>query len=131
MSKIAEALEARLSRFAKFLEVIRGKEDAKLRPNMILRPENKLTSSNLSELQVDFVTNSYFIAKHFAEFQPMADYAEIYLQTNESKSGWGVDKVIEYEQALGEKRMMQLGLRPGQQQGQGKEGKEVKEKDVK
>lgn len=117
-------MKDKLSSFRDFLDVVRGKEDAKIRPNMILNPENKLTTSNLSEIQADFVTNSYFIAHYFPEFEPMRAYAEIYLQANESKSGWGVDKIIEYEQALGEKRMIQIGLKPNQDQR--KENEKVK-----
>lgn len=123
ISIIKETFEQKLAKFQKFLDTVRGKEEAKLRPNIILKPENPKTTSNLSDLQVDFVTNSFFIADYFPEFEPMRQYATHYLEVNESKDGWAVQKVIEHEQALGEKRMMQLGLRPqtGEQNKQGKE----------
>lgn len=135
MSKIIESLETRLSNFAtklsnfaKFLEVVRGKENVQTRPDVVLNPKNKLTSSNITAEQADFVSSAYFMAYWFPEGQPLRVYAEIYLQVSASKNGWGIDKIIEHEQALGEKSMMRLGLRPGQQQEQ---GKKALEKDVK
>lgn len=114
--KEAISFKEKIFRLREVIEIVRGKEDAKLRPNIILNPENPKTTSNLTELQVDFVTNSYFIADYFPEFLPLKQYAGHYLEVNESKEGWAVQKIIEHEQALGEKRMMQLGLRPPQQQ---------------
>lgn len=127
MSKLVEKVKEKLEpireklSFREFINLIKGREDAQIRPMMILDPKNKLTSSNLSELQVDFVTNSFFIAKYFDEFSPMREYADLYLQVNESKEGWAVQKVIEYEQAVSEKRLMQLGLKP--QEAKSGEGK--------
>jgi hypothetical protein len=106
-----QEIKDKIMQFKEFVDVVRPREDPKIRPNLILNPENPLTTSNLSELEIEFITDSYFIAEQFPEFQPLKDYATLYLRACASKNGWAVDKVIEFEQAIGEKRMIGLGFK--------------------
>jgi hypothetical protein len=112
LEKIKESFEANLLRFEKFLNIVRGNQDVNLRANVILDPKNIKTSSNLSSDQVDFISISNFVAEAFPELEPLQALASEALSTNLSKAGFGVEHAIMYEQAIGEKRLMQLGLKP-------------------
>jgi hypothetical protein len=111
LEEIKEAFEDKLNRFAKFLNIVKGNQDLNLRANLILDAKKPQTSSNLSTNQIDFVSISYFIADSYPELKPLKDFAEEFLYTSLSKEGWGIDHIIAYEQAIGEKRLMQLGLK--------------------
>lgn len=89
----------------------KGSQNLDERANVILNPKNIQTSSNLSSNQVDFISISYFIATPFPELQPLKDFAREFLYSSLSKEGWALEHAIAYEQAIGEKRLMQLGLK--------------------
>lgn len=114
---IIDDLKTRLEKIeilGKLISVIRGSQDANLRANVILDPRKPETTSNLTANQVDFITISKTICKFFPEFEGLEDFADEFLLASASKDGWAVDRVIAYEQAINEKRMIQLGLRPGE-----------------
>lgn len=111
LEEVKEAFEDKLNRFAKFINIVKGNQDLNLRANLILDAKKPQTSSNLSTNQIDFVSISYFVADAFPELQPLKDFATEFLYTSLSKEGWGIDHIIAYEQAIGEKRLMQLGLK--------------------
>ncbi len=126
---LSQPQEDKLSRFARLWQIIKGTtSDIKLKANVILNPDNPKTSTNLSANQVDFVSLAYFLPQYFPEMKPLETFAEEFLQTSTSKEGWGVDRIIQYEQAVGEKRIMQLGLRPQEQKGKEVTNKEEKPK---
>lgn len=98
-------------RLKTIIDVFKGREDAKIRPNMILNPENPLTTSNLSDDELSYINSAYFMAKYFPEANSMLVLADIELLSNLSKDGFAIQKIIDYEQAISEKRLMQLGLK--------------------
>jgi hypothetical protein len=109
--------EKKLNLFDRLIKIIRGQEDFKNKVKLILEPDMPQTSTKLNPNQIDFVSTSIFIADYFDEMKPLRDYAIEFCRTSESNGGWGVDKVIQLEQAIGEKRMLQLGLKPQESKG--------------
>lgn len=116
VKELATTVQEDLALFIRFANEFRGKEDAKVRPNLILNSDNNLTTSNLTSEEQDYINSANFMAHYFPEANCMKVFADIHLQSSKSKTGWAVDKVIEYEQALSEKRMIQLGLKPQAQE---------------
>jgi hypothetical protein len=99
----------------KLAGVIRGSQDPSSRAKVLLNPELPETTTNLSPNQIDFISISLTICKWFPEFEGLEDFAREFLLASISKEGWGVDRVIQYEQAISEKRLVQLGLKSGEQ----------------
>ena len=113
--KIKQAIETvkeKLS-FRELVELVKGSQDIEKRANVILNPRNPETSTNLSSNQVEFIAISMSICKTWPEFEGLEDYAKEFLCASISKEGWGVDRMISHEQAISEKRLMQLGFRQG------------------
>lgn len=108
--QIKEHIGERLS-FKEIVELVKGSNDIQKRANVILSPKLPQTATNLSSNQVEFIAISYAIVEDFPQFQGLKDYADQFLLTSISKEGWGVDRMIAHEQAINEKRMMQLGLK--------------------
>jgi hypothetical protein len=119
--KIIDAIKEKLS-FRELVELVKGSHDIEKRASVILAPKTPETSTNLSANQVEFVSIAMSITQTWPEFQGLEDYAKEFLLASTSKEGWGVDRMIAHEQAISEKRMMQLGLRP-----QGEGGKQVEQ----
>lgn len=103
--------------FRELVELFKGSQDVVKRANVILNPLKPQTSTNLSDSQVDFIAISMSITKYFPEFEPLKDFADQFLLASVSKGGWGVDRMIQHEQAIAEKRMVQLGLKSESKEG--------------
>lgn len=118
LAVIKDEFHEALQKFASFWDIIKGRQDSQVRANVILNPKMPQTSTNLSADQVDFVTICMGISVHFPEMKPLEDLCNQFLLASVSKEGWGVDRMIAYEQAIGEKRLLQLGLKNPQEQAQ-------------
>ena len=114
--KIKATVDEKLQRFSKLIDIVKGRQDSQVRAGVILNPIKPSTTTNLTSNQVDFIAISKSITKYFPEFKGLEDFADEFLLASISKEGCGVDRMIQYEQAIGEKRIMQLGLRPQDQQ---------------
>lgn len=119
IQKTKEQILESLTEFREFVSAVRGSQDVEKRANIILNPLKTETSTNLSNNQIDFVSVCLTIKQYFPEMEPLETFAKEFLLASISKEGWGVESLIQYEQAIGEKRMLQLGLRPSQQTGKG------------
>lgn len=111
---IKEKLE-NIEVLGKLISSIKGTQDINTRARVLLDPSKPETSTNLNSNQIDFVSVSLTICDYFPEFEGLEKFAKEFLLTSISKDGWGVDRVIQYEQAISEKRLVQLGIRPGQE----------------
>jgi hypothetical protein len=107
-------IKAALKTFGEFLHLVRGNQDTVERARVVLDPKTPLTSSYLSANQVDFMTVSRILGENFKEMKVLQAFSEDVLLASMSKDGWGVEKMIQHEQAIGERRLMQLGLGPNQ-----------------
>lgn len=112
IEKVKDEISTKFERFKQFVELIEGREQAGQRADIILSPKTPQTSTNLTASQVDFIAISFAVVKQFPEFGPLEDLAKEFLYSSMSKEGWGVDRAIAYEQAIGEKRLMELGFKP-------------------
>lgn len=102
--------EERTRRFAKIWAILQGSQDLEKRAEIILNPSNILTSTFLTNAQVEFVTASILASKTFKEFEGLGEYANILMRSSLSREGTGLEYVVRHEQAIGEKRLLQLGL---------------------
>jgi len=111
--KITEVKEkaVEILSFNDIVRIWKGTQDSQERAKIILDPSNPQTSTKLSSGQVDFVAISYNITDYFPEFKGLTDFAKQFVLSSMSKDGFGVTSAIQYEQAVGEKRLMQLGLK--------------------
>lgn len=123
IEKVKDEISTKFERFKQFVELIEGREQTGQRADIILNPKTPQTSTNLTASQVDFIAISYNLVKEFPEFEPLKELAREFLYASVSKEGWGVDRAIAYEQAIGEKRLMEIGLKP---KPEGKENVEKK-----
>lgn len=114
--KVIQVIKERLS-FRELVELVKGSHDIEKRSGVILAPRMPQTTTNLSQNQVDFIAISKSICIYFPEFEGLEAFADEFLLASISKEGWGVDRMIAHEQAISEKRMMQLGLKPQGEQG--------------
>ena len=117
ITKIKATVGDKLQRFSKLIDIVKGRQDSQVRAGVILNPIKPSTTTNLTSNQVDFIAISKSIVKYFPEFKGLEDFADEFLLASISKEGWGVDRMIQYEQAIGEKRIMQLGLRQQERKG--------------
>lgn len=122
--KIIQEIKEKLG-FRELVELVKGSHDIEKRSGVILAPRQPETTTNLSVNQVDFIAISKSITQYFPEFEGLEAFADEFLLASISKEGWGVDRMIAHEQAISEKRMMQLGLKPQGEQG-GSKGEQPK-----
>lgn len=99
------------------MELIKGTQDIQKRAGVILDPAKPQTSTNLSADQIDFVAIAKTLVKYDEEFEGLDKFTDEFLLASISKDGWGVDRMIQHEQAVSEKRLIQLGLKPQEQRG--------------
>ena len=97
--------------FSDLVKIWKGTQDITERAKIILDPVKPQTSTNLSSSQVDFIAISKSITDFFPEFVGLEKFADQFLLSSMSKDGFGVNSVIQYEQATSEKRLMQLGMK--------------------
>lgn len=116
LATVKETVKEKLS-FRELIELVKGSQDVEKRASVILNPKMPSTSTNLSVSQIEFIAIAKTIVTDFPEFQGLAEYADEFLLASISKEGWGVDRMIQHEQAISEKRMMQLGLKPQTEKG--------------
>ena len=104
-----------LSKFERFLNIIRGKVDVKNRLSLLLNPANPKTSTQLSRNEVDFVSLSLFVAEEFEEFNPLKTFALEFCQVSISREGWGVESSIRLNSAISESKLFRdLTLKQGE-----------------
>lgn len=103
-----ENIERDLSYFERFLNIVRGKVDAKYRLRLLLEPDNVRTTTRLTRGERDFVTLSDFVADKFPEegFGGLKDFATILCYTNISLEGLGRAEAIQYEGAISESKLL-------------------------
>ena len=103
--------EENLAKFREFLNVIRGKEDIREKFSFLFQPSNIKTASRLSISQAEFVADSYFVTKHFSEFDPLLDLAKEVAETSVSIKGQRVEEAIKFQQASkGQPGSTQVGI---------------------
>lgn len=117
-----ETVKEKLS-FKELVEIWKGSQDSEKRALVVLDPKIPQTSTNLNANQVDYVQICKDASFYFPELEPLEKTCNQFLLTSLSKDGFGVSSMIQHEQAINEKRMIQLGLRP---QDQGKENVKAK-----
>jgi len=104
VQKVVEALklswDEKLERFKKFLDILRGKVEIRSRLAPLLEPSKIQTSTRLSANEVEFVTDSYFFAKCWPEFQPLKDFANEFCYTKISHEGLGRLEAIQFVGAV-------------------------------
>ena len=110
IQSVKDKIQEKMS-LKELIELFRGNTDIEKRASVILNPKMPETSTNLSSNQVDFVGIGKTIKKYFNEFEPLEFFTDEFLLVSESKDGWAVDRMIQHEQAVSEKRLLQLGLR--------------------
>jgi hypothetical protein len=118
--------EDSMSKFEKFLNIIRGKSDVKSRIRLLLDPDKVETSTYLTKAEVDFVSTALYVAQEFPMFETLADYAIEYSLVKISEQGHGVESVIRFTSAINESKLLSkfsLGLTRGEEQVKGKEEK--------
>lgn len=92
-----------LTQFRKVWDVLIGKGDFKSKINSILNPDKPQTSSNISLPQVQYVVEAYYLAECYPESLGfLKKDADNLLWTMMSLKGWGIDKVIEFQNSLRE-----------------------------
>jgi len=95
--------DSNLSQFRKVWDVLLGKGDFKSKINSILNPDKPQTSSNISLPQVQYVVEAYYLAECYPESLGfLKKDADNLLWTMMSLKGWGIDKVIEFQNSLRE-----------------------------
>jgi len=97
--------EKSLSLLERLLDIVRGKSDIRKQMSLILNPERPITTSNLSELQLDFVENAYWYAISYDELEPLKQDADFLLQASLSKGGFGILQTIEMVQSMTQTRI--------------------------
>ncbi len=102
--------EANMQRFKGFLDVVKGKVDIRSRLDAILNPDNPQTSSRLSESEIDFVMDAYWLAKTFPVFKPLKDLADELLLTKISQQGLGRQEAIQFMSAMETSKMIETIL---------------------
>ena len=110
IKKATDTIREKMS-LKQLIELFRGNTDIEKRASVILNPQLPETSTNLNSNQVDFVGVGRTIEEYYKEFEPLNLFTKTFLLVSESKDGWGVDRMIQHEQAVSEKRLLQLGLR--------------------
>lgn len=103
-----EDVEKDLSFFERFLNIVRGKVDAKYRLRLLLEPDNILTTTRLTRGERDFVVICNFASKNFKEsgFGGLADFSKELCMANISLDGLGRREAIEYEGAISEAKLL-------------------------
>lgn len=109
IEKVKQTVKQKMG-FKELIEVLRGNTDIEQRASVILNPKMPETSTNLNANQVDFVGIGKTMQIYFPEFKPLEVFTEELLLVSESKDGWGVESMIRHEQAVNEKRWLELGL---------------------
>ena len=94
-----------LSKFEKFLNIVRGKVDVKSRLMLLLNPDNLKTSTRLTRTETDFVALSFFVADEFPEFTPLAKYATEFMAAAISIQGLGREEAIRFTSAISESKL--------------------------
>ena len=83
------------------LRIMRGQEDPRTHVTVITNPalQHLLSSSNLTEKQLQAIINMKWIASVRTEWAPLGDYADTVLKGAISKSGWGTLQGIHLAEA--------------------------------
>ena len=107
------SFEENLAKFREFLNVIRGREDIREKFSFLFQPSNIKTASRLSISQAEFVADSFFVKKHFPEFEPLLDLAMEVAETSVSIKGLRVEEAIKFQQASKGEVGTQVGIFQG------------------
>ncbi len=101
-----EISEEDLNLIRKLLDVFRGKTEIGNRLKPLLNPENLQTTSRLSEVEVDFVTDCNWLANQWKVFEPLRDLANELCETVISEGGKGRQEAISFIGALTEGKLL-------------------------
>lgn len=101
-----EISEEDLNLIRKLLDVFRGKTEIGNRLKPLLNPENLQTTSRLSEVEVDFVTDCHWLASQWKVFEPLKQLADEFCETVISEGGKGRQEAISFIGALTEGKLL-------------------------
>lgn len=104
------SFEENLNKFKQFLDIIRGKVDIREKFSFLFQPSNIKTASRLTVSQAEFVADSYFVSKHFPEFNPLLDLANEVAETAVSIKGQRIEEAIKFQQASKGPTGTQVGI---------------------
>ena len=99
-------VETDLARLKALLDVFEGREPVGNRLKPILNPDKIQTSTILTQNQVHFVADSYWLKSMFPEFSPLQAYAEEFANTQLSHEGKGVENAIRFTGAIAEGKLV-------------------------
>lgn len=123
--------ENNLTKFKRFLDIIRGKVDVRNRLDAILNPTKMETSSRLSEDQIDFVVSANWFAKMWPDlYTPLKEYAEKLMPATISLNGKGREEAIKFVGAIEQSnlyRAMLGSVGDGEGKRKGRFGRKEKE----
>jgi hypothetical protein len=117
-----------LKKFARIVDIFRGKVNIKSRLAPLLNPENLQTSSRLNNNQVKFVADAFWLASAYSEFEPLKDYALEVAKTNISLDGKGREEAISFMGAIEQSKVFQALISSRTSE---KESPKVKKENVK
>ena len=105
-----------LAQFERFINIVRGRKDAKSQVQVLSNPENFKTMSVLTGSQAEFVQDAFWLYKVEPKvYEDLKDYAQEMMEVSPSRGGGrGRDQVIAYVGALSEKQALhKLGVLVG------------------
>lgn len=116
MSEEKEEREDNLSRFARFLNIVRGKVDFRSRLRAILNPEKIETTTRLTRREIEFVNDAKWLYNQWPQvFEPLWNYAREFMYLKISEKGLGRREAIEMMMALEQGKLLKglmLGVEP-------------------
>jgi len=118
-------LQQGLKVIEQIIDILRGRKDVRTRLTAITAPDpaNLVSSSNLSDEQVNAVEDCKFAASRYPEiYGPMNDSADITLRTALSLKGYGVEKGIALNGAIEQSNLFKSIMGTAQEQPQKKRG---------
>lgn len=91
--------QEQLQKLREIFAVFRGTEDANQKFSFLLQPKSIKTTSRLTASQLDFLADSYYLAKWFPEFEPLLDLAKEVAGVSPSLKGKRIEEVIKFQAA--------------------------------
>lgn len=110
-----DAVKDVLDKFERFINIVKGRKDAKTQVEVLSNPENYKTMSVLTQGQVEFVQDAFWLCKVEPKvYKDLMLYAQEMMEASPSKGGTGREQAIRYVGALSESKALQkLGIITG------------------
>jgi hypothetical protein len=91
-----------LAKLERLIKIMRGQEDPRMHVTVITNPnlDHLISSSRLTESQVESIVHCKLMASLYPEFEPLGDFADTVMKAEISGAeGWGTQKGIELAEA--------------------------------